>query len=66
MIEYTSIKLKAEWMKNPKGSELTINSKVAEQLISRGQAVLKVKKEKSLDKPPSNKMVDSPMKRKRA
>lgn len=37
-VEYVDIKLKAEWMGNPKGCVMTINKRQADILCKRGSA----------------------------
>lgn len=49
MIQYRSVKLKANWLGHPKGSILKINTVKADELISRKSAV-EVKEEEMTEK----------------
>jgi len=60
---FKTIKLKNEWMGNPKGSVLTIRSEMADILVDRKTAVIKA--EKNMESPEVNKMIDSPKRKKR-
>lgn len=66
-IKWTELKLKAEWMGHPKGSILTLNSLVADDLFTRKVAVpaKNSKKLKSVASPPQDKMM-RPVRQKRA
>ena len=73
-MEFKKIKLKAAWLGNSKGSELTLQAVKANELIYRGVAkevivekpTKKTKpstdatKTKAVEKPPINKMVSRP------
>jgi len=48
--EFTKIKLKTEWMGNPKGHTMTIKKATADILISRGAAKLLKDKEEKTEK----------------
>ncbi len=67
-VQFVPVKLKREWMGNPKGAEMTITRRQAEILESRGTAKILVdlddgdkvdrrKKRKNMDSPPNDKMV---------
>ena len=65
-VEYLAVKLKDDWMGNPKGSTLTIVKRQADTLIERGVAkVIEEKKpllklRKSVTGPPVDKMLKEP------
>ena len=58
-IRFIPVKLKADWMGNPKGSILSLNHMVAERLIGNKTAKLVKKKE---DKGAKTKDIVKPMK----
>lgn len=70
-IKYIPIKLKAEWMGNPKGSVLSLNHVVAQSLIDRRAAKLvNENKEakgakKDIVRPVKDKMMTRPVRQKR-
>ena len=69
-VQFVPVKLRREWMGNPKGAEMTITRRQAEILESRGTAKILVesddgdkerpirkKRRKSMDSPPRDKQV---------
>ena len=60
--QFVDVEFLNEWMSNPVGSSLSIWAKKAEQLEKDGVVkILNKKVSKSLDAPPLNKMVESPV-----
>jgi len=71
-INYIEVILVSEWMGNPKGSTLSLNSVTAQSLIDRGSAKMTKKKDeeganitKDVASPPKDKMVRTSVRKKR-